>query len=111
METFGISIVAVCRWQSGGNFDRIRLETPECRVSSVVEQRFCKPLVGGSNPSPGTGTKVKRYKYLALRTVRTNAERLRPVCSRFALLARPVESDRQGSVRPKSPERPGVSAR
>src|SRR5262249_45460876 len=25
-----------------------------CRVSSVVEQRFCKPLVGGSNPSPGT---------------------------------------------------------
>jgi MFS family permease len=24
------------------------------RVSSVVEQRFCKPLVGGSNPSPGT---------------------------------------------------------
>ena len=26
-----------------------------CRVSSGVEQRFCKPLVGGSNPSPGTG--------------------------------------------------------
>src|SRR5579875_1772842 len=25
------------------------------RVSSEVEQRFCKPLVGGSNPSPGTG--------------------------------------------------------
>src|SRR5262249_29857657 len=25
-----------------------------CRVSSGVEQRFCKPLVGGSNPSPGT---------------------------------------------------------
>src|SRR4029079_3942687 len=26
------------------------------RVSSVVEQRFCKPLVGSSNLSPGTGT-------------------------------------------------------
>src|SRR5262249_55448799 len=26
-----------------------------CRVSSVVEQRFCKPLVGSSNLSPGTG--------------------------------------------------------
>jgi hypothetical protein len=25
-----------------------------CRVSSVVEQRFCKPLVAGSNPAPGT---------------------------------------------------------
>jgi hypothetical protein len=25
-----------------------------CRVSSAVEQRFCKPLVGGSSPSPGT---------------------------------------------------------
>src|SRR5436305_13576562 len=24
------------------------------RVSSAVEQRFCKPLVGGSNRSPGT---------------------------------------------------------
>ena len=27
---------------------------PFCRVSSAVEQRFCKPLVGGSIPSPGT---------------------------------------------------------
>lgn len=26
----------------------------ERRLSSVVEQRFCKPLVGGSNPSAGT---------------------------------------------------------
>jgi hypothetical protein len=25
-----------------------------CRVSSVVEQLFCKPLVGSSNLSPGT---------------------------------------------------------
>ena len=27
-----------------------------CRVSSVVEQRFCKPLVGSSNLSPGTSS-------------------------------------------------------
>src|ERR671922_1613861 len=27
-----------------------------CRVSSVVEQRFCKPLVGSSNLSPGTAS-------------------------------------------------------
>ena len=26
-----------------------------CRVSTVAVQRFCKPKVGGSNPSPGTG--------------------------------------------------------
>ncbi len=26
----------------------------KCRVSSAVEQRFCKPLVAGSNPAPGT---------------------------------------------------------
>jgi hypothetical protein len=25
-----------------------------CRVSSVVEQRFCKPKARGSNPLPGT---------------------------------------------------------
>src|SRR3984893_14335210 len=25
-----------------------------CRVSTVEVQRFCKPKVGGSNPSPGT---------------------------------------------------------
>ena len=29
-----------------------------CRLSSVVEQRFCKPLVGGSNPSAGTTPKL-----------------------------------------------------
>jgi hypothetical protein len=29
-----------------------------CRVSSVVEQRFCKPLARGSNPLPGTN-KIK----------------------------------------------------
>jgi hypothetical protein len=32
-----------------------------CRVSSVVEQRFCKPLVAGSNPAPGT----KRTKHIS----------------------------------------------
>ena len=25
-----------------------------CRLSSVVEQRFCKPLVVGSNPTAGS---------------------------------------------------------
>src|SRR5215470_2557513 len=45
---------AVTRWQFGRSFRLLCLETPLCRVSSVVEQRFCKPLVGGSNPSPGT---------------------------------------------------------
>jgi hypothetical protein len=29
-----------------------------CRVSSAVEQRFCKPLVGGSSPSPGTNRQL-----------------------------------------------------
>ena len=31
-----------------------------CRVSSVVEQRFCKPLVGSSNLSPGTNRLAPR---------------------------------------------------
>ena len=31
------------------------VEQPSCRVSTVVVQRFCKPKVGGSNPSPGIG--------------------------------------------------------
>jgi hypothetical protein len=39
-----------------------------CRVSSVVEQRFCKPLVGSSNLSPGTNKirHVSRYPRLEL---------------------------------------------
>jgi hypothetical protein len=41
---------------------KMRVFTGYCRVSSVVEQRFCKPLVGGSNPSPGTS----RNKGLAI---------------------------------------------
>jgi hypothetical protein len=31
-----------------------------CRVSTVVVQRFCKPKVVGSNPSPGTND----FRYL-----------------------------------------------
>ena len=34
----------------------------ECRVSTVVVQRFCKPKVGGSNPSPGTKARPKTRK-------------------------------------------------
>ena len=30
------------------------LGMPKCRVSTAVVQRFCKPKVGGSIPSPGT---------------------------------------------------------
>ena len=44
----------ISRCQSGANFGFGVLKVFKCRVSSVVEQRFCKPLVGGSNPSPGT---------------------------------------------------------
>ncbi len=34
---------------------RLELQNPFiCRVSSAVEQRFCKPLVGSSILSPGT---------------------------------------------------------
>jgi hypothetical protein len=28
------------------------------RVSTVAVQRFCKPKVGGSNPSPGTNVPI-----------------------------------------------------
>jgi hypothetical protein len=31
---------------------------PMGRVSTVVVQRFCKPKVGGSNPSPGTNARA-----------------------------------------------------
>ena len=31
-----------------------------CRVSTVVVQRFCKPKVGGSNPSPGRPSRKVR---------------------------------------------------
>jgi hypothetical protein len=34
----------------------------KCRVSSVVEQRFCKPLVGSSNLSPGTNGSGRRIR-------------------------------------------------
>ena len=36
-----------------------------CRLSSVVEQRFCKPLVGSSNLSAGTNFN-KRNQYLTV---------------------------------------------
>jgi hypothetical protein len=35
-------------------FIRDSNDNPARRASSAVEQRFCKPLVGGSIPSPGT---------------------------------------------------------
>src|SRR6266404_5237435 len=33
---------------------RVMTAASKRRVSTVVVQRFCKPKVGGSNPSPGT---------------------------------------------------------
>jgi hypothetical protein len=38
------------RWQNAGSDAKSLI----CRVSSAVEQRFCKPQAGGSIPSPGT---------------------------------------------------------
>src|SRR3954453_17942009 len=35
------------------------LRVGEGRISSVVEQRFCKPLVAGSNPASGTNFPVE----------------------------------------------------
>jgi hypothetical protein len=43
------------RWRYDGSRPTLRARNANaCRVSSVVEQRFCKPLVGSSNLSPGT---------------------------------------------------------
>src|SRR4051812_34787157 len=36
------------------------MQEANCRISSVVEQRFCKPLVGSSNLSSGT-TEIRRF--------------------------------------------------
>ena len=38
------------RWQNAGSDAKSLI----CRVSSAVEQRFCKPQVVGSIPTPGT---------------------------------------------------------
>jgi hypothetical protein len=47
----------------GSNFGWVRRLRPDglllyikylCRISTVAVQRFCKPKVGGSNPSSGT---------------------------------------------------------
>jgi hypothetical protein len=45
--------------------ERALVATPGSRVSSAVEQWFCKPEVGGSIPSPGTtfpGSDTSRYR-------------------------------------------------
>ena len=57
------------RWQSGGNLRTGVQETQLSRVSSVVEQRFCKPLVGSSNLSPGTiGSRQHEAAYFGIRS-------------------------------------------
>ena len=49
------------RWELGGKSETLpaqpalkTLVLRDRRVSTVAVQRFCKPKVGGSNPSPGT---------------------------------------------------------
>src|SRR3954467_14521166 len=58
------------------------------RVSTAVVQRFCKPKVGGSNPSPGT-----------IPILETNQEPLE-----ISILARIVEPDATGSCRQSLPK-------
>ena len=36
------------------------------RVSTVAVQRFCKPKVGGSNPSPGTITHPSSFPVIGV---------------------------------------------
>jgi hypothetical protein len=54
----GRSDIRLDGWPSGGNpvanRPAVQAKSLICRISSVVEQRFCKPLVGGSNPPSGT---------------------------------------------------------
>src|SRR3984957_17861638 len=50
-----------------------------CRVSTVVVQRFCKPKVGGSNPSPGippwTSVALRHPKAVHRRNGRASSNR------------------------------------
>ena len=41
----------ICRHRTSHHDDAMTISG---RVSTAVVQRFCKPKVGGSNPSPGT---------------------------------------------------------
>jgi hypothetical protein len=57
-----------------------------CRLSSAVEQRFCKPKVGGSIPSAGT----RKIKDLRINDLREAAQTIQQKCwskfiSRFAM--------------------------
>src|SRR5436190_935892 len=64
----GISVGESCRttrlpedWNARRDFGYQR--PLKCRISSVVEQRFCKPLVGSSNLSSGTSFQVSVIRY------------------------------------------------
>jgi hypothetical protein len=64
-----------------------------CRVSTVVVQQFCKLLVGGSNPSPGTNFKKletpnppQPSKYQALRrTVKGQGQAEKQILQQIAV--------------------------
>ena len=58
---------AMRREGAGANFaetlafaSAIRYPTPRAGLAQLVEQRFCKPKVGGSSPSTGTMLKSHR---------------------------------------------------
>src|ERR1035437_9976469 len=48
------------------------LNNKDCRVSSAVEQRFCKPLVGSSILTPGTN-KIGKIRLLSPFSLRRRA--------------------------------------
>jgi hypothetical protein len=59
------------------DYRRLIAHARQCRLSSGVEQRFCKPLVGGSNPSAGTN-EINRLAIQANGTNRVVATGLPP---------------------------------
>ena len=87
------------------------------RVSTVVVQRFCKPKVGGSNPSPGTTF----LRYLRLnhwfQTIYCHVNRGRPLyqtpkCTLPArLFVSPRGARRQTNESPKSSTSTSMNAR
>src|SRR6185312_9399667 len=81
-----------CGWRTRGACDReatLIALAGQGRVSSAVEQRFCKPLVGGSIPSPGT---IRPPPYLSKIIQFADAALFQktfpavPDCARLALL-------------------------
>ena len=64
-EVAGAMIIGEPRYRSqcGGKIDARSPKSLKSRVSSAVEQRFCKPLVGSSILSPGIIAKSGKYRF------------------------------------------------